>query len=466
MSPHVTSQADRAELPAGARFGRYAVVRRLATGGMAEVYLGRAEGIHGFRRAVALKLVLPHLAGDEQFVNLFVHEAKIAAHLGHPNIIQIFELGRERGDVFIAMEYVHGHTLRHVLARARGPLPLDCALFVVLSTCNALHHAHTAVGNDGRPLRIVHRDVSPSNVMVRPDGQIKVVDFGIAKAMTGSAMTQTGTVKGKTGYMSPEQCRGEPLDQRSDIFNLGIMLYETTTGRRAFGGSNLFEAMNRINEGRYRPPAEIVEGYPPELATIVSQALAHDPAERPANALVLRERLEAFAQDHGLAPSELALAAWLRQHVGAPPPLDLEIDLPSATSGLRGGLRRWGLALAGVISTAAVVVAASSFASGDDSSAPTASAPESPAPPREPTSPDVEAEDTNETVATSPVAPPLPREPTSTPARKDPPARRRTKPTRPRRSSSSSSKKGRSGGRPKASTKGKRDPLFPWMNEG
>ncbi|MCX4241655.1 serine/threonine protein kinase [Paraliomyxa miuraensis] len=472
MRSPVLNQRERAEIPAGTRFGRYTIIRRLAMGGMAEVYLGRAEGIRGFRRAVALKLVLPHLAGDERFIALFEHEAKIAALLDHPNIIQIYELGRERGDTYIAMEYVHGHTLRTVLGRAHGPLPLSAALTIVMAICRALHHAHTALGPDGCRMGIVHRDVSPSNVMIRPDGQVKVVDFGIAKAMAQTSMTATGTVKGKAGYMSPEQCRGSKLDHRSDIFNLGILLYETTTGRRAFGGTNVFEVMSRINDGRYMPPSEVVPGYPAALEGVIAQALCTDPTGRPASALELHQRIEEVARACSIHLSELELAAWMEAHVPAPAPLDLDVE-PVTEESTR--VRRWGWAsrvgLVGVLSVIAGAYGLSALATHDDEPAsdplpdplPTANdaTPQSSPTPvvqagaPEPAGP-TERVDAPETVERDASTEPAKASSAADAASSAAPAAARSK--------GSKRKSRRGASKPPADAK--REPLFPWMEGG
>lgn len=330
-------------MPPGSRLGRYRIVKRIASGGMAEVYLASVDGPGGFSRPVALKLVLPHLVEQRRFVKLFEQEGRIAAHLNHPNIVQVFELGYEEDELFLVMEFVDGRTLQNVLAAADGPLPLRCALSIMISTATAIHHAHEATNTEGQPLHLVHRDISPSNVMVRHDGQVKVVDFGIAKALTETSLTKTGSLKGKAGYMSPEQCRGAPLTRASDVFNLGILLYELTTGRRAFGGSNIFEVMNRIVDGRYSPVDKHIPSYPPQLAKIVDKALALEPERRHATALALREDIDAFAIAHKIFPSERPVAEWMARTFGPA----TQIDLGVAPTDTDEQLKRRGFSLPG-----------------------------------------------------------------------------------------------------------------------
>ena len=194
---------------------------------MAEIYLAKARGIEGFEKLVVLKRILPQHADSEDFIRMFLDEARLAATLHHPNIAQTYDIGTEGGSYFFTMEYVHGEDMRNILktcARTRKGLPLDHSITMVLGTAAGLHHAHEKLASDGSPLNIVHRDVSPSNVLVTYDGAVKVVDFGIAKAATHRAESRVGSLKGKIAYMSPEQCRGEKLDRRSDVFAIGILL--------------------------------------------------------------------------------------------------------------------------------------------------------------------------------------------------------------------------------------------------
>ncbi len=310
------------ELPAGARIGRYTVIRRLARGGMAEVYLAREAGPAGVERLVALKVILPHMADEARFVAMFKTEVRVAATLDHPNIAQVREAGEVGGEPYLAMEYVHGKTVQSLLRAAseqRIAIPLGCALALVIGASAGLHYAHERTDLSGRPLGIVHRDVSPSNLMLRYDGAIKLLDFGIAKAASQTAATATGFFKGKTGYMSPEQCADEPLDRRSDVFNLGILLYELTTARRAFYGDNPVAVINKIANARFTRPSRVVPGYPRELEAIVLRAMAADAAERHPTAEALQLELEAFARANRLDVSSAALAALMRKACGDEP---------------------------------------------------------------------------------------------------------------------------------------------------
>jgi serine/threonine-protein kinase len=289
---------------------------------MAELYLAQVRGIEGFEKLVAIKLVLPHVADEPQFVEMFLDEARLAARLDHPNIVQVLDLGMADGEHYMAMEYVHGRDVRQLLSAAtdRGGLPLGCALTIVAEACAGLHHAHELCDEHGRSLGVVHRDVSPSNFIVRYDGGVKVVDFGIAKAANRSSVTRTGALKGKAGYMSPEQCRGFHIDRRSDIFGLGILLFETTTCLRLFYGDNDFAVMNRIIDCDYEPPRALLPDYPAKLEAIVTRALAKDPADRYPTARALRLAIEDFAQAHGLRLSTADLATRMHEVFGEVPP--------------------------------------------------------------------------------------------------------------------------------------------------
>ena len=241
------------------RIGRYEVISHLATGGMAQIYLARQTGLGSFERHVVLKTILRERAADQRFVTMFLDEAKLAATLNHQNVAQVYEVDHADGAYFMAMEYVHGENTRAILEttiRRGWTIPLELAVMIISGAAAGLHHAHERRGKNGQPLHIVHRDVSPANIMVGYDGSIKVLDFGIAKAEERATKTIGGTIKGKYGYMSPEQCKGKPIDRRSDIFALGIVLYELSTLRRAFKGNDDFETMKRIVAGDLRPAVD------------------------------------------------------------------------------------------------------------------------------------------------------------------------------------------------------------------
>src|ERR1041385_8660762 len=258
------------------QLGRYELLSLLAEGGMGEVYLARARSVGGFEKLVVIKRSLPALAA--QYEPLYA-EARLVATLHHTNIVQVLDVDTDGPTVFIAMEFLHGQDVRALIKRSwsRGQrLPLDQTLTIVLAMCAGLHYAHDKRDADGAPLEIVHRDVSPSNVFVTYDGGVKLIDFGIAKATTLPSETQLGTIKGKPGYMSPEQCQAEPLDRRSDLFCVGIMLYEMTTGQRPFSGESENLLYSAISEGTPKPPTAIDPTYPPALEAIVLKALAKD----------------------------------------------------------------------------------------------------------------------------------------------------------------------------------------------
>jgi serine/threonine-protein kinase len=291
----------------------------LAAGGMARIYIGRSTGIGSFERHVVLKMITPERANDLTAVNMFLDEARLAASLNHQNVAQVFEVGEESGIHYLAMEYVHGQDLRAVLAKAGSQgtrIPLELALTVVAGAAAGLHHAHERRGPDGTPLGIVHRDVSPSNIMIGYDGAVKLLDFGIAKATSRSVETQSGIIKGKFAYMAPEQCRGREVDKRSDVFSLGIILYEISTQHRCFRADSDFDTMHRIVTGDVVRPTRLVQGYPQALEAIVMKALAVDPAQRYQSSGLLLEALESFAVSARMSLSTMGLGRFMRDMFG------------------------------------------------------------------------------------------------------------------------------------------------------
>ncbi len=291
----------------------------LAAGGMARIYIGRTTGIGSFERHVVLKLITPERANDHTAVQMFLDEARLAAALNHQNVAQVFEVGEDSGIHYLAMEYVHGQDLRALLAKAGSQgtrVPLELALTTVTGAAAGLNHAHERRGPDGIPLGIVHRDVSPSNIMIGYDGSVKLLDFGIAKATARSIETQSGIIKGKFAYMAPEQCRGRDVDRRSDVFSLGIILYEITTQHRCFRADSDFDTMHRIVTGDVVRPTRIIQGYPQALEAIVMKALAVDPAQRYQSAGALLEAIESYATAARMSLSTSSLGRFMRDMFG------------------------------------------------------------------------------------------------------------------------------------------------------
>jgi serine/threonine protein kinase len=275
--------------------GKYKLVKLIASGGMAEVYLAKQAGAAGFEKMVCLKRILPHLARDKQFVDMFLNEARLAAQLDHPNIVSIFDLGEANGNYFIAMEFIDGPSLRAVAKRAseRGeylPIPELCK--IIAMAAGGLEHAHNLTDAQGHPLGLVHRDISPDNILVHRNGAAKVVDFGIAKAANSSGATRTGTLKGKVAYMPPEQLRGEQLDRRVDVFALGVVLYELLAGKRPWEGDSEVALIGRIMTEEPAPLGDTRTDAPQELLDIVAKALSKDRNARYQNCADLQSELE------------------------------------------------------------------------------------------------------------------------------------------------------------------------------
>jgi hypothetical protein len=312
-------------LSAGRRLGRYVVLDRVGHGGMGELYVARDEASPE-GRILALKVLLPHLAHDPELVRMFLNEARYAALLSHPNIAAVHDMGLVDGEHFIAMELVDGPDLRVLMHRVarEGGLPLDVALSILVPIAAALHYAHERCDDHGRPLGLVHRDVSPSNLVIGGDGVPKLVDFGLAKALRESIVTKTGVLKGKLGYMAPEQLAGSPVDRRTDIFGMGVLLFECTTGRRLFVGDNEFAVMNQIARGQVPRPSTLVAGYLPGLEDIVLRALATDPGARYATAEALRCALVELCREQRIVLSTARVAALLAGLELAGPAPELE----------------------------------------------------------------------------------------------------------------------------------------------
>jgi serine/threonine-protein kinase len=293
------------------QLGRYHLLDRIAFGGMAEIYRAKTFDAHGHAHLVAVKRVLAHLAEDEDFIQMLVDEAKIASQLKNPNIARVFEFARAHGEYFIAMEHVDGKDLRTILERCRQkkkPMPAQHAAYVGSELAAALHAAHTANDSHGRPLRIVHRDVSPSNVIASYTGEVKLCDFGIAKATLSRVHTKTGVIKGKVKYMSPEQALGRKLDHRSDVFSLGSCLYEMLTRMPPFTASNEMDLLIKVRDAKYRPISEVIPTVPRPIEAIADRCLARSRAHRYQSAEEVMLALREFLSDY--------MAEYSRSHLG------------------------------------------------------------------------------------------------------------------------------------------------------
>jgi serine/threonine-protein kinase len=309
----------RSSIPPGTRFGRYEVITEIASGGMATVFLGRALGAAGFQRLVAIKCLHPHVAKDQEFVEMFMDEARLAARIRHPNVVATQDL--ENGDegLFLVMDFVDGDGLLGLLRgvfKERKRVPIPIALRIVLDVCAGLHAAHELTGQSGEPLRLVHRDVSPHNILVGVDGIARITDFGIARAEERLSVTRDGQIKGKIAYMAPEQTSGIPVDRRADLWSLGVVLWECLAGRRLFFGQNDGEVLRNLLVHPIPGLKEFVPEIPEALDRAVMKALARDPDERYATAAEMAESLEQAGGSIGIA-SARAVGAFVREISGA-----------------------------------------------------------------------------------------------------------------------------------------------------
>lgn len=279
------------------RFGKYLLLERVNVGGMAEVFKAKTFGVAGFERIVAIKRILPNMVEDDEFIKMFIDEARIAVQLNHANVAQIYELGQQGGNYYIAMEYVPSRDLRTLLDRMRQSgslMPIPQAAYVASKICEGLDYAHRKKDPLGKPMNIIHRDVSPQNVLLSYDGEVKIIDFGIAKAANRASKTQAGVLKGKFGYMSPEQVRGLAIDHRSDIFAVGVLLYEMLTGERLFVGESDFSTLERVRNAEVLPPTTYNKKISSELEDIVLRSLAREAGDRYPWAADLAEDLQRF----------------------------------------------------------------------------------------------------------------------------------------------------------------------------
>ena len=302
--------------PAPLMLGPYELLQRIATGGMAEVYLARRAGPHGFQKVVAVKRILPQLAQDSDFVAMFVDEARVCARLAHPNIVQVFDFGEHDGELYMAMEFVDGTTAARLVraAASRGEeVPLDAALYIALSVLRGLDYAHNARDDEGKPLDLVHRDVSPGNVLIDRSGAVKLTDFGIARAAEIERRTDAGQLKGKLGYMSPEQVVGRELDARSDLFTVGIVLAELVMLRPLFSGPSEIDVLMRIRDADIGVLDRAGSRVPDDVRAVLFRALARDRALRYPSAAAFAEGIEEILRRRRLQVGPAKLAAWVEK---------------------------------------------------------------------------------------------------------------------------------------------------------
>ena len=323
----------RSAAGAGTQFGQYVLQDHIATGGMAEVYKARMMGMEGFQKTVAIKRILPHLTDNDEFVTMFVDEAKLAAQLNHNNIIHIYDLGKIDRSYYIAMEYIEGRDLRSIMqeCRERGAvMPVPLALFITTLLASALDYAHKKRDFENRDLGLVHRDVSPQNVLISSDGDIKLCDFGIAKAASKASHTRAGALKGKLQYMSPEQAWGKDIDHRSDIFSLGLVLYEMLTGDKVFAGDSELSILEQVRNPTVAPPSERRDEVGPEIDRIVLKALEADREQRYQSARDLQRDIEKVMRSKGAAPDTAAVARFLADLAAGKAPAAKAAPKPAA----------------------------------------------------------------------------------------------------------------------------------------
>lgn len=297
------------------RFGKYLLLEKLATGGMAQLYRAKIIGDAGVEKFIAIKQILPHLAHEVGLITSFIDEAKLAALLNHQNIVQIYDSGSMENSYFITMEFLLGKDLRAVIAKAKEkgtPVSLENALYLISKVCTGLDYAQKLKDFQGKSLNIIHRDISPQNVFLTYEGDVKIVDFGIAKAASKSTITQVGMIKGKVAYMSPEQAAGKVIDHRSDIFATGILLYELVAGCRVFKGDDTLEILSKVRRAEFTPLGTLKGGLPEKLYDIVARALAKDPEDRYQSCADMQADIEECIFRLNLRPSGRGMAEYLK----------------------------------------------------------------------------------------------------------------------------------------------------------
>jgi len=317
FSPPAPTPAHEEEEPKdGIKFGQYVLLEKIATGGMAEVWKARMRGVEGFQKIVAIKKILPHLSDNQDFIEMFIDEAKLAAQLNHNNIIHIYDLGKIQSSYYIAMEYVDGYDLKNILRRAQErdhPIQVELALFIASKVAAALDYAHRKRDYNEQDMGLVHRDVSPQNVLISQEGDIKLCDFGIAKAASKASHTQAGALKGKLQYMSPEQAWGRHIDKRSDVFALATVLFEMLTGRKLFTGDNELSILEQVREARVAKPSDYNDEVTPEIDNVVLKALQKEPEKRYQSAGEMARDLDQILYTFKPTPTSADLAIFMHR---------------------------------------------------------------------------------------------------------------------------------------------------------
>lgn len=296
------------------RFGNYILIEKLGTGGMAEIYKAKMEGVEGFQKLVAIKKILPQFSHNKDFTTMFIDEAKVAAQLSHRNIVHIYDLGKIENSYFIAMEYMEGTDLRKVIHEAKEKnekIPIPIALFIASQVASALDYAHNKKDPEGNPLNIVHRDVSPQNILISKDGEIKICDFGIAKAASKASHTRAGSLKGKLQYMSPEQAWGKTVNFKSDIFSLGIVLYEMFTGKHLFEGDSELSILEKARHPKFQPLSKLIKDFPSELENIIEKALKENEDERYPDANSMKKEIDEIISRYEPKVTEKTISEYL-----------------------------------------------------------------------------------------------------------------------------------------------------------
>jgi eukaryotic-like serine/threonine-protein kinase len=283
---------------------------------MAEIFVARQDGLQGFKKKIVIKVIRENLSAHQEFIQMFLNEAILAARLTHSNIAQIYDLGRIGNSYFISMEYVNGHNMREVIKKADAvsiPFPLEYSLKITSAVCEGLYYAHRFTEDNGTPLNIVHRDITPENIMVSFDGAVKILDFGIAKAANLIGETRTGEIKGKIAYMSPEQIAGKAVDARSDLFSLGVVAYEWVTAHRLFGEGSDADILRNTTSGKIYPPSYFRAGLPEAVESILLRAVQRNREERYQSAWDMQYDIDQFLSKQEFVPSNIHLSNFIKQ---------------------------------------------------------------------------------------------------------------------------------------------------------